>query len=261
VLGLVNFFKSIGGWIAKAVGAVGNLLTGKGKDVILGFIRGYTSVIGSVAGFLRGLGGRVVGWVGAAAGWLVRKGYDLVVGFIRGYTGAIVGVATWARGLGGQVVRWVGSMASRLYSAGADLVRGFINGIGSMVGALANKASSMAGSAIDAAKRRLGIHSPSREFAKLGRFVGQGLIDGIDSQTSLASKASGRLADAVMGGFGDVSLSPSVALAGVGTGGGLSAAAPVQINVYALQDGPEVGRRVVSAVKQYERDNGKGWRS
>jgi hypothetical protein len=32
------------------------------------------------------------------------------------------------------------------------------------------------------------------------------------------------------------------------------------INVYALQDGPEVGRRMVQAIKDYETFNGNGWR-
>ena len=35
---------------------------------------------------------------------------------------------------------------------------------------------------------------------------------------------------------------------------------PAVINVYALADGPEVGKRVTDAIRQYERINGSGWR-
>jgi hypothetical protein len=45
------------------------------------------------------------------------------------------------------------------------------------------------------------------------------------------------------------------------TPAGKSAAQPViNINVYALADGPDVGRRVVDAIKGYEQFNGAGWR-
>lgn len=47
-------------------------------------------------------------------------------------------------------------------------------------------------------------------------------------------------------------------LDGGGIGGG---SAPVVIQVYALQDGPEVGRRVVAAIRDYETVNGARWRA
>lgn len=43
--------------------------------------------------------------------------------------------------------------------------------------------------------------------------------------------------------------------------GSASGGAPIVIQVYALADGPDVGRRVTDAIKQYEAINGAGWRN
>jgi hypothetical protein len=47
--------------------------------------------------------------------------------------------------------------------------------------------------------------------------------------------------------------------ASIGRGG--TALAPVVVNVYALADGPAVGRRVVEVIRDYEQINGTGWRN
>jgi phage-related protein len=258
ITALVGFFKNLGPNIAKAVGALGSLLTSRGRDVINGLAKGYNAAIGAVASFFRGIGSKVAGWVGGAASWLVRKGADIISGLAKGYVGAMVGVSSFFLGLGAKVVGWVGGMGSKLYNAGADLIRGFLNGISSMVGALVEKAKNVAGSAIDAVKNKLGIHSPSRVFAAIGRFLGLGLINGIDKTARAASNAAGRLAGAVTGGFGEVNLSAGMALSSVA---GSGAGQPVVINVYALTDGPDVGKRVVSAIKDYETFNGTSWRT
>jgi hypothetical protein len=51
-------------------------------------------------------------------------------------------------------------------------------------------------------------------------------------------------------------LAPTLLDSPVGAGGGT-----VVLQVYALTDGPEVGRRVVDAIRDYETFNGAGWRN
>lgn len=53
-------------------------------------------------------------------------------------------------------------------------------------------------------------------------------------------------------------LSAATTTLGAGSAGG---GAPIVIQVYALADGPDVGRRVTDAIKQYEAINGAGWRN
>jgi len=66
-------------------------------------------------------------------------------------------------------------------SVGANIVAGIQQGVTSKGVALAQEVARVALAALNAAKAALGIHSPSTEFAKVGAFAGQGLINGLAS--------------------------------------------------------------------------------
>lgn len=65
-----------------------------------------------------------------------------------------------------------------------------------------------------------------------------------------------------MGASGYVTPTNKLSAATLGPGASVTGAAGggVVVNVYALADGPDVGRRVVDAIKDYEEFNGTGWR-
>ncbi|AWY04852.1 tape measure protein [Microbacterium phage Floof] len=98
-----------------------------------------------------------------------------VIGGIRDKVmGAIAGIGDW------------------LLSAGGDLIRGLWNGISNVGNWLKSKITGFFDGAVGWAKDILGIHSPSRRFAELGVFVGQGFGNGIDSMaSSVAASARG----------------------------------------------------------------------
>lgn len=64
-------------------------------------------------------------------------------------------------------------------SAGSNFGSGFVSGIGKWISDAATKAAELARSALNAAKRVLGIASPSKEMKKVGRWFDQGLEEGI----------------------------------------------------------------------------------
>ncbi|CUW12228.1 MULTISPECIES: tape measure protein [Leuconostoc] len=89
----------------------------------------------------------------------------------------------------------VKNVAGSLVSAGRDFVMGFVNGIKGAVGAAADAASSMAKSAMSAAKKFLGIHSPSRLMRdEVGYYVGAGMAVGINNSASLVSDSAVNMA-------------------------------------------------------------------
>ena len=66
-------------------------------------------------------------------------------------------------------------------SLGADIVRGIIDGLASMGSALWNALRDLAASALDSAKRFLGIASPSKVFAdQIGQWIPAGMAEGIE---------------------------------------------------------------------------------
>lgn len=89
----------------------------------------------------------------------------------------------------------VKNVAGSLVSAGRDFVMGFVNGIKGAVGAAADAAASMAKSAMSAAKKFLGIHSPSRLMRdEVGYYVGAGMAVGINNSASLVSDSAVNMA-------------------------------------------------------------------
>lgn len=93
----------------------------------------------------------------------------------------------------------VKSIAGNMLSAGKDFVMGFVRGIKGAIGSAVKVATDMAKSAFDAAKRALGINSPSRVMRdKVGKWVPAGLAVGIMDNLSDIEKASDKMAQASM---------------------------------------------------------------
>lgn len=69
---------------------------------------------------------------------------------------------------------------------GKNVITGFTNGTGtvSLWNTAKNTASSFAGSILNTLKSKLGIHSPSKETAEMGRFLLQGFNIGIEDEES-----------------------------------------------------------------------------
>ncbi|MEU3162894.1 phage tail tape measure protein [Streptosporangium sp. NPDC006930] len=69
-----------------------------------------------------------------------------------------------------------------LLQAGKDLILGFINGINAMAQEVVDTVSGISKKMVDAAKRVIDSHSPSRVFDQIGRWTMQGLIQGLTAE-------------------------------------------------------------------------------
>ena len=110
-------------------------------------------------------------------------------------------------GAGAAMVKWVSSAAS----LASDFVSGLVSGITNGASAVVNAVKGLANGAKNAFKGALGIASPSKEMAKLGKFAGEGVAVGLDASTSTVSSAAGDLGGSTLG-----------ATAGGASGGGKS---------------------------------------
>jgi len=69
-------------------------------------------------------------------------------------------------------------------TAGGDIINGLVTGIQDKFQDAMNAASDLGTKILDSAKAALGIHSPSKEFAEIGRYSDLGLIQGLQSYAS-----------------------------------------------------------------------------
>jgi hypothetical protein len=80
-------------------------------------------------------------------------------------------------------------IASYAY-AGSDSAMGFSKGLEKQSPDAVAKAEQMAVAALEAAKKVLGIHSPSTKFAEVAKYAVQGLVEGFKQYGSLANMAT-----------------------------------------------------------------------
>ena len=84
----------------------------------------------------------------------------------------------------------VGDKVSEWVDAGKNLIGGFIKGIGDKASELVDAAKGVVSNALEGAKKLLGINSPSKEFAKLGRYSDEGMIVGLKKYAGGVSEAA-----------------------------------------------------------------------
>lgn len=151
--------------------------------------------------------------------------WEAIKGGISGFLDAIAGifdttfgdiVKTWENNWD-MLVEIAGKVADKMVQIGADIVQGIIDGVEGAAGQLMDALTNLASDALQAAKDALGIGSPSKEFATIGKFAIQGMMEGITEtwpdMINLVGNISGDLIDemtnigrdmqnAIAGGFG-----------------------------------------------------------
>ena len=92
----------------------------------------------------------------------------------------------------------INRMKPEFETAGKNAGQGFINGINSKLGGARSAGRSLGLAALEAAKKALDSHSPSREFIYLGENIGEGLAIGVDNSIVPAAQAASGMIDEVI---------------------------------------------------------------
>lgn len=147
-----------------------------------------------VINFLNGISANLPG--------IVQAGINLIITFIDTMTVAINNNAPRLRASAKNLIvamidavtGGLASKASEVWSSareiGSNIISGIKNGITSGIQSIKDAATSAASSALNAAKSFLGIKSPSREFAKVGKWSMIGFANGITKYSGTAKKAA-----------------------------------------------------------------------
>lgn len=135
-----------------------------------------------------------------------------VTAAVMGFTIALGYVGVKVVGLIGDVLSFVGVLLSEpgkafdmfkakaseafdwltsldIVSMGAALIQGLIDGIMSGGSSVVSAMTGVVGGAVDAAKKALGIASPSKVFAEIGMQTAAGMAGGVEGETSNVSSA------------------------------------------------------------------------
>lgn len=223
-----RIFAQVWPGASKGLSDGADSLNTKGSGVIASFLNGL-SAVGEGA---KGVGTKIMSFFGIgvssqqgnskSAGRLNADAANAGAGSVNpAGTGGKFG-SQYASGVGGKISEAMGkgkSLASNAdsgarsrngYDAGSSFGSGFIRGIGSWISSAASKAAEMASSALNAAKRALDSHSPSKKGRKLGKTLPQGVELGIKDDTKLVEKASAEMAETALGAFDMGSLAEKI---------------------------------------------------
>ena len=192
---LTSVITAVTGFVSKVINFFTNLyntLVGHSivPDLINGIVAWFGQLPGRILGAIRSLISSIAG--------VFRSAGSAALGAVRAMIGNVV---SSLRGLIGQARGALSGAGSALVGAGRDLIRGMVSGISSMAGSIASKAKSVVSGAIGAAKSALGISSPSKVFAQIGRDTGRGFIQGLTGTASKIKATTDKLARDIIKAF------------------------------------------------------------
>jgi tape measure domain-containing protein len=137
-----------------------------GYNILVAFLNGVGKNIGRVVTAATTIIVNFINGISRNLPRIVQAGANLVINFVNGVANAIR------------------SNSKAMGAAGANLgeavIEGMVRGLAGGVGRIASMAASVAHAALNAAKSVLGIHSPSKEFEKIGNYVNDGFRKGLD---------------------------------------------------------------------------------
>ena len=117
------------------------------------------------------------------------------MGFMQGLKALQNPVKNAGQFIAGKGVDGARSTYSSFVSAGRYAGQGFVSGISSQSGSAYNAAYRMASNAMSAVKRRMKIHSPSREMMKLGNYSVDGFVNPIKDRSKEVYNAFSDMVD------------------------------------------------------------------
>lgn len=177
---MTSFLRGIASHISSVAHAGTEIMTSMLSAISNYYQRMITTGMVLVARLITGIGdkggdlvdaaqhaaSRFINAISSALNRLVSEGADAIIGLVRGMR------------------QTIDSKSPELNREGALLgqaiVRGIASGISSMGGAVVSALGGVVGSAVNAAKKKLHIKSPSRVFMAIGGFMMKGLVIGIN---------------------------------------------------------------------------------
>ena len=118
-----------------------------------------------------------------------------------GISNAWNGTINWVKNAANGMINFFKNLPSQMLNIGKNIIDGLLNGLKNAWNAVVGWISNAASWITDKFKSILGIHSPSREFMKIGMYVDEGLVKGLeDGEVDINSQITG-MAEGLKTGF------------------------------------------------------------
>lgn len=167
-----TFFSELPGKVARWLqNTLTNLITW-GSNMLSNGRQAASNTINAIVTFFTQLPGKIATWLTNAVSKVVSWGSQLAAQGRSAASQLVNAVTSGVAGLPGKMAE-----------VGRNIVRGVWNGISNAAGWFKSQVRSFFSGIVDGAKRALGIHSPSKVFAKeVGKWIPPGVGEGIKGE-------------------------------------------------------------------------------
>ncbi|MDN6397670.1 MAG: phage tail tape measure protein [Alkalibacterium sp.] len=222
-----NLPEKIGFAIGTALGTVArwavdmwNKAKEMGSNFLSSVVEFFQQLPGRVRSFITSAYNSVVTWASNMWSKAKETGRNFVNGVIQFVTNLPSKIWNFLSRTISDAVKWGSDLAAKGRKAAKDLVKGTVkkakelpdkmkkvgknlvkglwNGIKNVKGWVMDKVGGFMTSVLDGAKEAFGVASPSKEFMSIGKFLDEGLVEGIDDGARDVHKTMGKMIDGVL---------------------------------------------------------------
>lgn len=180
VSGVIDWFKSIPDKVAKFVEDIGEFFSN--IPYYVGYALGYAVgalwkfITEDIPNFING----VINWFKELPGKIWEVITDVVGKVGQWFSDMWDKAKEEVPNLVNNIVTWFKELPGKMLSIGKDLVDGIWSGIKEKADGFKKKVKNFFKGIVDGAKSALGIHSPSKEFAIIGKYSVLGYTEGLE---------------------------------------------------------------------------------
>ena len=160
----------------------------KGSEIIGNFAVGIISEIPNLVSKLPQIISSITRFFADNFPKIAKIGLELVLKLGSAIVSAIPQLVSQLPAVGKAINDAIRTIIPTLTSTGKDLVKGLWNGAKSWIGQLLSNLRDMAKNIVSTVKNALGIHSPSKVFAEIGKYSAEGIGVGFSDQIGAVSR-------------------------------------------------------------------------
>lgn len=162
------------------------------------FTEGFTNEAANLTSAAAAMCDSLIAGISDNEAKFTASGLLLMTAFSTAISGSSMLASNAVRTMAAAAVMAITGYYSAFYNAGVNVAIGFANGINAGRGLAQAAAASVAAAALSAATAALGIHSPSKEFERIGYYSDKGLANGLLNHTGIIQNAGESIADAAI---------------------------------------------------------------
>lgn len=200
ISGLVSkipeFLSKLGEFLGKALAYIGQNLPqwlAKGVELLGKLIEGIVKMTPKILLTIGKLLLQLIGKLLEGLPKFLKAGADFIGKVIEGLMSMLGNLLTGAGDIANQAIDAIKGVFEGAFNIGKNLVEGIWNGISSMGKWIGDKIGGFFGGIIGLGKKVLGIASPSKVFAEMGAYCGEGFGIGLSKSTNYVDKAMDEL--------------------------------------------------------------------